>query len=80
MDASKYQSFYNLAILFLMEVARHAQSTQNQKLGIFLQCIKKKVLQLFLCSIVIQKIWIFYMGPVMFACYLFLFIMTSYGI
>ena len=42
--------------IIFMEVARHVQSTQNRKLVMFLQYIKKKVLQLFLCSIVIQNI------------------------
>ena len=40
-------------------------SIQNKKLVIFLQYIKKKVLQLLLCFIVIQDIQIFYGGPVM---------------
>ena len=35
-----------------METARHVQSIQNRKLVIFLQYIKKKVLQLLLFSIV----------------------------
>ena len=56
LHANKHQSFYKLALSFLMEVARHVQSTQNRKLVMFLQYIKKKVLQLFLCSIVIQNI------------------------
>ena len=38
----KHQGFFKLALLFLMEVARHVQSTQNKKLVIFLQYIKKK--------------------------------------
>ena len=48
--ANKNQSFYKLALLFLMEVARHVQSTQNRKLVMFLKYIKKKVSELFLCS------------------------------
>ena len=36
----KHQSFYKLALLFLM--ARHVQSSKNRKLEIFLQYIKKK--------------------------------------
>ena len=80
LHANKYKSFCNFAILFLMEMARHGQRTRNKKLGIFLQYIKKKVLQRFLCSTVMQNIQIFCMGLVMFVCYLFLFIMTSYGI
>ena len=42
MHADKHQSFYNLALLFLMEVTRHVQSTQNRKLVIFLQYLKEK--------------------------------------
>ena len=34
-------SFYKLVLSFLMEVARHAKNTQNRKLVIFLQSIKK---------------------------------------
>ena len=43
LHAGKHQSFYQLSLLFLMEVARHVQSTQNRKLVIFLQYIKKSV-------------------------------------
>ena len=57
---------YNLALSFLMEVARHVQSTQNRKLVKFLQYIKKNVLQLLLCSIVMQNIQILYRVSVMF--------------
>ena len=39
--ADKRQSFYKLVLSFLMEVARHVQNTQNRKLVIFLQYIKK---------------------------------------
>ena len=69
LNANKYQSFYKLALSFLMEVTRRAQSTQNRKLIMLLQCLNKKVLQLFLCSMLIQNIQIFYMGPVMFITY-----------
>ena len=55
MHADEHQSFYKLGLLFLMEVARYVQSTQNRKLVIFLQ----RVLQLLLCSIVMQNIQIF---------------------
>ena len=48
-----------------MEVARHVQNTQNGKLVIFLQYIRKNVATA-LCSIVMQNIQIFYSGPVMF--------------
>ena len=37
--ANKHQSFYKLALSFLMEVARHVQSTQHRNLVIFLQYI-----------------------------------------
>ena len=68
--------FYKVALLFLMEVARHIQSIQNRKLVIFLQYIKEKVSQLLLCSIVMQNIEIFYGGPVMFVvtCFAWCFI------
>ena len=51
-----------------MEVVRHVQNTQNKKLVIFLHYLKKKVLQLLLCSIAM----IFCGGSVIFvvACYL----------
>ena len=70
--ADKHQSFYKLSLSFLIEVATHAQSTQNRKLVIFLQYIKTKVLQLLLCSIVMQNIQIFHGGQVMFVttCYI----------
>ena len=44
----KHQSFYKLALSFLIEVARHIQSTQNRKLVIFLQysqtCVRQPLL------------------------------------
>ena len=42
--ADKHQSFYKLALSFLMELTRHVKSTQNRKSVMFLQYIKKKVL------------------------------------
>ena len=39
LHAHKHQSFYKLALSFLMEVARHVQGTQNRNLVIFLQYI-----------------------------------------
>ena len=51
LHADKHQSFYKLALSFLMEVARHVQSTQNRKLVTFLQ-YNEKVLQLLFCSTV----------------------------
>ena len=59
LHAHENQSFYKLGLLFLMKVTRYVESTQNRKLVIFLQ----RVLQLFLCSIVMQNIQIFYGGP-----------------
>ena len=35
--ADEHQSFYKVGLLFLMEVARYVQITQNRKLVIFLQ-------------------------------------------
>ena len=66
--ADEHQSFYKLGLLFLMEAARYVKSTQNRKLLIFLQ----RVLQLLLCSIVMQNIQIFYGGPAMFIVTCFL--------
>ena len=68
LHADEHQSFYKLGLFFLMEVARYVQSTQNRKLVIFLQ----RVLQLLLCSIVMQNIQIFYGGPAMFIVTCFL--------
>ena len=42
----KYQIFYKLALLFLMKVTRHVQSTQNRKLVTFLKYLKKTVSRL----------------------------------
>ena len=49
-----------------MEVATHAQSIQNRRLEKFLQYVKKKVMQLLLCSTVMQNIQIFDGVPVIF--------------
>ena len=62
LQADKHQSFYKLALLFLMEKARHVQSTQNRKLLIFLQYLKKKVLQLFCVLLWSKSIQIFLRG------------------
>ena len=72
LHADKQQRFDKLGLLFLIEVARCVQSTQNRKLVIFLQYVKKKMLQLFLCSTLMQNIQIFYLGPVMFVVTCFL--------
>ena len=79
MNADKHQSFYKLALSCLMKVARYFQSTQNSKLVIFLQYINKKVLQLILCSIVMQNIQIFYGGPVMFIVFSFRGVVVKNG-
>ena len=34
--------FYNLVVSFLLVIARHAQSTQNSKFVVLLQCVKKE--------------------------------------
>ena len=61
--ADKLQSFYNLVLSFLMEVATHVQNTQNKNLVIFLQNIRKNIAT-DMCSIVMQNIQIFYRGSV----------------
>ena len=60
LHADKPQRFCKFRLLFSVKVARHIQSTQNRKLVMFLQYLKKNVLQLLLCSIVMQNIQIFY--------------------
>ena len=65
LHADKHQSLNKSILSFLVEAPRHIQSTQNRKLVMFLQYLKKKVSQLLLCSIVMQNIQIFYGGPVM---------------
>ena len=47
--ADKHQSFYKLALSFLIE--GHVKSTQNRKSLIFLQYMNKEVLQLLLCFV-----------------------------
>ena len=79
MHADKHQNFYKLALSFLMEVAKHVQSTQNRKLVQFLQYIKKKVLQLLLCYILMQNIQILYGVPVMFVVTLFWVVVVKSG-
>ena len=66
LHADEHQSFQMLTLLFLMEVTRHVQSTQNMMLVMFLQYLKEKLSQLLLSYIVMQNIQIFYGGPVMF--------------
>ena len=69
--ADKRQSFYKLVLSFLVEVATHVQNTQNRKLVIFLQYIKKIIVATALQFIVMQNIQIFYGVPVIFvaACW-----------
>ena len=47
MHADKHESFHKIAFFFFMKVARHVQSTQDRKLVIFLQYLKKKSLMKF---------------------------------
>ena len=56
LQADKHQRFCNFPLLFLMEVAIHVQSTQNMKLVIFLQYIKKTIVATTLCSIEMESI------------------------
>ena len=57
--------FYKLAFSFLMEVARHVQSTHNRKLVMFLQYLQKKLATAFViyCEAKHSDILL---GPVMF--------------
>ena len=66
MHADKHQCFCKLALSFLMEVARHIESTQNRKLVIFLQYDKKKVPQVLLYSLMMLSIQILDGGSFMF--------------
>ena len=56
----KRQSFYKLVLSFLLEVPRHVQNTQNRKLVIFLQYVKK-LLQL-LCVLLGCKTFRYFTG------------------
>ena len=85
LHADKHRSFYKLALLSLMELARHAQSTQNRKLVMFSEI--GNVFAIFSekncnCSIAMQNIQIFQWGPVIFVvtCFLgfFLYIRNTY--
>ena len=58
-------SIFHVSYQFLMKVARHVQSTKKGSLLNFSNALKK-VLQLLLCSIVMQNIQILYWVPVMF--------------
>ena len=42
LHVDKHQSFYKVALSFLMEVARYVQSTQNMTLVIFCNVLRKK--------------------------------------
>ena len=68
LHANKHQSFYKLGLLFLMEVTKNGQSTQNRKLVTFLQYIKKKVshicVSLLLRSIAMQNMQIYCMESI----------------
>ena len=66
MCADKHQSFYKLALLFLVEVARYIPSTQNRKLVIFAIFYEKRISTAFVfyCDAKYSDIlW----GPVMFS-------------
>ena len=59
--ADKRQSFYQLALSFLMEVARHVQSTYSRILVIFLQYVKRKYHNCF-CVLLWCKTFRYFMG------------------
>ena len=79
LHADKHQSFYKLALSFLMNLARHVQSTKNRKLVIFLRYIQKKVWQRLLCSIIMHNIQIFYGSPVIFVVTCFWVVVVKNG-
>ena len=79
LHADKYQSFYKLALSFLMNLARHVQSAKNRKLVIFLRYIKKTLWQRLLCSIIMQNIQIFYGSPVIFVVTCFWVVVVKNG-
>ena len=58
-------SIFDVSYQYLMKVAKHVQSTEKGSLLNFSN-ILKKLLQLFLCSIVMQNMQILYQAPVMF--------------
>ena len=70
--------FYNLALSFLIEVARHVQSTQNWKLVIFWQYLKKKKCSKCLCVLLCCKILRYFTGVQ--SCPLLLLIMRYMGV
>ena len=68
--ASRYTSKFLKAGIILMELTRNVPSSQNRKLVICLQYLKKKVLQLLFCSILMQNVQMFWGNPIMFLfCY-----------
>ena len=50
LHAAEHQSFYKLGLLFLMEVTRYVQSTQNMKLVILLQRVLQNFFFLWWCK------------------------------
>ena len=46
LHADKHQSFFKLALLFLMEEVRHVQSIQNRKLVIYNDCKMRSIFPL----------------------------------
>ena len=64
---------------YFFDGIRHVHSTQNRKLVKFLQYIKKKVMQLLFCSIVMQNIQILYGVSVMFILTCFWVVVVKNG-
>ena len=78
LHADKHQSLHKLALSFLMEVARHIQSTQNRKLILFLQQKTDATVFVFYCDPNHLDIL---EGSSQVCCYLScFFLMTGYGI
>ena len=79
MRGDKHQSFHKLTLLlFLMELARHVQSTQNMKLAIFWN-IFSKVCQNGICGLLRCKTFTYFTGVQpcsLLLVYLFFYIFT----
>ena len=71
-------SIFDVSYRYLMKVTRHVQSTRKRKF-VFEQYVKKKVLQLPLCSILMQNIQIIYWVPAMFVVTYFWVAVAKYG-
>ena len=63
LHADKHQKFYKLALLLLMEVAKYIQSTQNMKLVIFCNILRKNCRNSF-CILLWSKTFSYFTGVI----------------